>query len=449
LERKTTLPKVIILALVANFVGFAFALQQGKTNWITFFLGGSSNAFCPDSRLAQGEHCLPDFGIFYFLPRSNPWGLAEIRHPHPPLSQLAQTVFIDLTGLVGADYRQSQIVWQILLVGCIFMGMVVATQLSQGLSARTFVLPLFLLPTLGTFSVLWTGNSTALVVPFLALATNGIILNSKKTWIWVAITLALRPQFVLFLIALLLLGRYRQLIFATLATLALTASSLLYFSGNPIKLGASWLGNLVSFPFYASPFYFKPENLGIGRSIVKAPEFVINVFGSGLEANDSANNFEVFGSLLKVLNGNRGLVLAFLLLLGLVVLALIRKRLTSIPKRLSPFELTLVAVTSGIILPSTSFSYYLVALLPATALIVSDLLFRRDLSVTSSLSIFQKTLLISLLLCFPLPYSLLRSNEELGLNAIFESFGLILLMLLVTLIFRGFFGKERSCNVAE
>jgi len=435
--------KALVLALAANVAGLAFAISQGMTNWLTSFLGGPTLALCPDKQMAGGEHCSPDFGIFYFLPKSNPWGVTEIPHPHPPFSQLVQTVFIELSTLIGADYWQAQLTWQALLLCCVYLGIVLAIAPSQGISARTFVLPLFFLPTLGPISALWTGNSVALVVPFLALASKGIILNTKTTWLWIAITLAIRPQFALLLLILLILGRYRQFIFASVATIVLTMGSLLYFPEDPIKLAINWLGNLISFPFYSSPFYFKPENLGIGRSVVKIPEFFVNVFGSGLGANDSSSEFQVFSSLLRELNSNRSLVLACLLVFVAMALAILRKRLNSISSYLSPFEMVLVAITSAIIVPSTSFTYYLVTLLPLTALLVSDSLFRPDSSITNSLSPFQKVLLVSLSLCFPVPFSVLRKNEELGLNGLFESFGLIVLLLLVTLVFRVVLGTKR------
>ena len=434
-KRKTRISATYAISLIAlNFLGVIIALAQGFPNWIWYVLGGSAANFCPEQEPTNFfGHCFPDFGTFFALPADNPWAW-DFPHSHPPLAQWLQSSFISLTDLIGIEYFGALLIWTILLVTAIYFSMLVVLRASFEPSIWNYLLPLALLPNLATYFNLWTGNSTALVLPFLSLAIAGILKNTKFSWMWVGIVIALRPQLVFLVAVLFLKKRWMQVWRTCLVASSLTVATLLPYKAPPWELLLSWFSNLINYPLYASPFMYTPDSLGIGRSIVKLLEIPTNLLFGGISDNDSSSNFDWLADYLRVLSQDRAMLLVIVGSLFLILTPLLLSRVIQNRERLSTIELLTMVSLAAIVLPSTSFPYYALLTLPIVAVLLGEHLGLAQAAGTSlEMGQAAKYLLPLTFLSFPITLSILRNHLGAEANLMAEIAGLVYLGIFVSL----------------
>ena len=307
---------------------------------------------CDQVTSGIGNHCFSDYqGPLFLAGESNPWIFG---HSYPPVSMLPHIIFnLIRKSFIGPEW--SMYLWLILGIGSIIFPMVAAFKSkfrNNYLLALSIPISLFSTAGLTSFD---RGTSAVFATPFLYLAAKEYLnSNPKKVLIWVTIASFVRPQFILLAFFLLALRAYKYF----LASIGLLLSSI--FIGFAIWPGdrklhfQSWLTMLTGYDQYASSSADWPINISAGKSFSRILSFFEQKFPS----------HEIFSSLNTWTLTNFKNVGIFI---GLLVFLLILITGNTMSKSI----VVTITLLSPALIPGVSWSYYLIVLIPISALIVS------------------------------------------------------------------------------
>ena len=206
-------------------------------------------------------------------------------------------------------------------------------------------------------TVLDRGNSLVLVIPAVLAFSIGLFSNNHKLLIAGAVvSTLLKPQMILLIFALIALRRFRDTLYVIVLSLAGIVMSFLIWPGDRLENFNLWLSNLLSYSDYGTGTSHYPTNLSATRSLLA----LFDLFGFSSIVGDV--NREHLANLLMRYSPVPGIVI---LAIALTVVLLRRNNV-------DPFTALFLAISLIIIVPGTSWYYYLVLLVPVTALILKD-----------------------------------------------------------------------------
>ena len=206
-------------------------------------------------------------------------------------------------------------------------------------------------------TVLDRGNSLVLVIPAVLAFSIGLVSNDHKLLIAGAVvSTLLKPQMILLVFALIALRRFRDTLYIIMLSLAGIVMSFLVWPGDRLENFNLWLGNLLSYSDYGTGTSHYPTNLSATRSLLA----LFDLLGFSSIVGDV--NREHLANLLMRYSPVPGIVL---LAIALTVVLLRRDNI-------EPFTALFLAISLIIIVPGTSWYYYLVLLVPVAALILKD-----------------------------------------------------------------------------
>lgn len=205
--------------------------------------------------------------------------------------------------------------------------------------------------------VLDRGNSTALIVAPLLLFAIGLI-RGNHVWITagvVACTL-LKPQMILLVIALIGVRKYKETLISVLLSAVGILVSFVIWPGDRIRNFTDWVNNVLGYSAYGAFDVAYPYNLSATRSVLILLDATGLADVIGLE-----NRFHVINLMTRF-----SFLPGLLLLLAAVAILVLRHR------RVDSLTALFISVALIIVVPGTSFSYYLILLVPIAALLLKD-----------------------------------------------------------------------------
>lgn len=202
---------------------------------------------------------------------------------------------------------------------------------------------LLIITSLPFISVFDRGASAGFAVaPLTIFALN---FNRESKWsaiIAIIVATAIRPQFVLVAVAYLAFRKYREFAYVVIGSVVITLFSFTFFGLDNF---VGWIKNLIIYPSYAPLVNDFPANLSFARAIMKLLQI--------LHVIPIRSNFS---------NGTINLASAGILLLLVIVIIFHLTRKTSNSILVVPICLLL-----PVLVPTATFSYYSLALLPIFA----------------------------------------------------------------------------------
>ena len=409
-----------------------------------------NDGWCESDEALFGQHCFGDIAIVRpLLDAPTLWDQSNsfTTQAYPPTGWVVSIGVYLIFNSVGGLKLATTVFLTIALIASLAPAMWVARGnrierasiafLSIGLGAAPILL------------VLDRGNSTALLVPPLLAFAIGLF-RDKSSWIVagaVASTL-LKPQMILLVVALIALRKYRLASVTTLLSAVGILLSFLLWPGNRVQNFANWVRNLLSYSDYGPLNIAYPYNLSVTRSLITLSEM------SGISRVIGDENW---GHVINLLT--RFSALPGILVLISAVLILVAKR-----KSVDPLTALFVSVSLIIIVPGTSFSYYLVLFLPVAAMILKDprsslrdeftqgdwrgVLDNRTIPISPSSPVrsWTSTLVIVFVLCLwviPLPSSLVPGFTPIDHIGIIQVFwGPVILVGVATVLVSLLFAKS-------
>ena len=316
-----------------------------------------ADGFCAVGSEPFGRHCFSDFSVItQLLDAPSFWDPSSGTATAYPPSGWAVPVGIYLgAGLIGGV----QFATYAFLIVALVSVLTPAIWVSQGDWWRRAPLA-FLVLGAGAAPVLVVldrGNSTALIVLPLMIFALGLYRNSPTMVIGgVTASALLKPQMILLVIALLALGRYRQAAASMLLSFLGLAISFVAWPGNRLRNVKDWFGNVSGYSDYGTLDVLYPYNLSAARSLL----VLLDATGLSWLIGE-----EYRGHVVNVLTNYAALPGAILLVASLLVVFLRKGRMDIL-------SALFLSVSLIIVVPGTSFSYYLVLLVPVAALVLKD-----------------------------------------------------------------------------
>ncbi len=155
-----------------------------------------------------GSHCFGDYGATINLIReiANPWFAGSVLGHYPPLNLIIYRFFSDLQPVLSHTLTLSLYLVTILLSGLYPIWSASRKYLLHERQSNILFLGLLALPLLAALD---RGNNAVWAIPFLYLAITNLLEGKiNRSIIFFSISIALRPQLVIFLILYLLSRRY-------------------------------------------------------------------------------------------------------------------------------------------------------------------------------------------------------------------------------------------------
>ncbi|MFM1818664.1 MAG: hypothetical protein RIS61_262 [Actinomycetota bacterium] len=306
---------------------------------------------CDQVTSGIGNHCFSDYQLpMYLIGQSNPWING---HSYPPISMFPHYVFSSIReSFIG--HEAAMYLWLLLVL--ISISYPIVLSLKSKKISHPFILgaSLSLFTTAGLAS-LDRGTSAVFATPFLYLAAKEFLNNNpRKVLLWVTLASFVRPQFILLAFLLLALRAYKYFI----SSIGILISSILLgfaiWPGDRKLHFQSWLSMLTSYDQYASSSANWPINISAGKSVSKIFSFFEQKFPS----------YEIFSSLnsWSLANfKNIGIYLGILVFILFLFLG----------NKISKSIVVIISLLSPAFIPGVSWSYYLLVLIPISALLIS------------------------------------------------------------------------------
>ena len=329
-------------------------LEYGLTEIIGFRV---ADGWCTPGQEPLGQHCFSDFSVIpQLLDATSLWEpTSATATAYPPSGWLIPVGVYAAAGSVGGLQFATYVFLSIALISTLvpalwvgvgdWIGRAPVALLAIGVGAAPVLV------------VLDRGNSTALIIVPLMVFAIGLF-RARPSWViaGVVVSTMLKPQMILLVIALIALRRFRDAVVSIALSVLGILASFAVWPGNRIQNFSDWINNVLGYSDYGSLDVAYPYNLSATRSIL--------IF-SDLLGFSSMIGEENRGHLVNVLT-RFSAVPGLLLLVAAVAILVIRHR------RVDPLAATFVSVALVIVVPGTSFSYYLVLLVPIAALILKD-----------------------------------------------------------------------------
>lgn len=329
-------------------------LQYPLTEMIGFRV---ADGFCGRGEEAFGEHCFSDFTVISdMLSAPSLWDpTSGTATAYPPSGWLVSFGIYAAAGIVHGLPFATYVFLAIALVSTLVPALWVAR--GSWFTRAPVALLVIGLGSAPVLIVLDRGNSTALIVAPLMIFAIGLV-RDKSSWIIVGavVSTLLKPQMILLVVALLALRKFRDSsVSVILSGLGILASFALW-PGDRVQNFANWIRNLIGYSDYGLFDLAYPYNLSATRSLLTLSDLlgVSNLLGEENRAH-LVNLLTRFSFLPGVL-----------LLVAAVAILLIRA------SRVDAVTALFIAVALIIVVPGTSFTYYLVLLLPIAALVLRD-----------------------------------------------------------------------------
>lgn len=351
-----------LIALMLISIGIAIPLawvvggylQYPLTEMIGFRV---ADGWCGRGEEAFGRHCFSDFSVIAdMLSAPSLWEpTSGTATAYPPSGWLIPFGIFAAAGLLqGLPFATF-----IFLVVALSSTLVPALWAAQGswFSRAPVTVLTIGLGAAPVLIVLDRGNSTALIVVPLMIFAIGLIRDKSSLLILgVLVSTLLKPQMILLVVALLALRRFRYATLSVSLSVLGILASFAFWPGDRVQNFTNWIRNLVGYSDYGLFDVPYPYNLSATRSLLTISDLlgVSNLLGEENRAH--------LVNLLTRFSFLPGL----LVLVAAVLVVLIRA------SRVDAVTALFIAVALIIVVPGTSFTYYLVLLIPVAALILRD-----------------------------------------------------------------------------
>jgi hypothetical protein len=317
----------LFAVLIGTYISSYF--QISLTSMLSFSV---ADGWCNAVTQGVGAHC---FGDFYytltFLEQSNPWSTAA--NPYPPIALLIFKPFAVLMQIFPASQFALFCYLGFLIASILTIPVHLILSKKMGISYSMLV-GMLILSTTPTIVALDRGNLVVLCMPmlyfFLHYEREG---NAKRSFIfWVTLVL-IKPQFAL-LSLIFLRGSNAKGAFKKVALgFSLFCASFLTYPTGITENFKAYLKQLVSYQDYGSLGNIFPVNISLGSALSLVDGFIKTMFAGATQ---------------------------FIGVTLLIVTVIIVYRS---PARLSK-SIVLPILLLPIILPQTSWHYYLIVLVP-------------------------------------------------------------------------------------
>ena len=317
----------------------------------------AADGHCTAATDGVGTHCFGDYFYPAKLAANEPTWVYPTIYPHAyTASGMMPHVIADAVGNAVGSERAGLLIYLLpLAVALLVPALLLAARLRapQGL-VMVIVLGVASQPFLLAID---RGNSAALVVPLL-LWLGWATITKHWTQVGTAVVLAslLRPQFLLLALVLLAVRAWWPLLVTGLAAVGLNTLGFALWPGGFTTNIVGWVQNLLSYSGTIPLERNNPTNLSTAHALT-----VITRAGRVLPEPLS-------GWLMDL----QELITRAPWLPGLALLVLVTAVLLVRGRRMPPSALLTVVVLLTVLLPSLSFGYYLVVVLPIAAWLLVD-----------------------------------------------------------------------------
>lgn len=332
---------ISLILLAISFVGILVLGSYFNEPITQNFSYLAEDGWCNPSLEGIGKHCFGDFQApRIFLEEPLNWN--DNRHQNlPPASLIPHKLANYVEKFTSV--RTSLIIYLLLLATCLLYPVIPLLKRNLRTLPETSTYFLLIITSLPFISVLDRGTSAGFAVA--PLTIFAFHFNRESKWpaiIALVIATAIRPHFILVAIAYLAFRRYRDFISVIVGSAILTIFSFTLFGfGNFI----GWIKNLVMYSGSYPLVNDYPSNLSFARAIMKLLQI--------LHVIPIRSNFS---------NGTINLANTGALLLFVVVTIFYLTRKSSNPILVVPICLLL-----PVLVPTATFSYYSLVLLPIFA----------------------------------------------------------------------------------
>ena len=334
------------LLLVSAVIAYYFEIDVFAS--LSFIANDNPCANNDHAGTGVGIHCFGDYyQVVDFAQATDPW--ANNRSNYAAAGMLPNLLFGTIADAVGAP-RFGLILFLLVILACLLVPAAWASR-GKALWIRVATLILFGLGSLPALMALDRANNTALAVPALLAFLVGVRRDNYRVAVIAIIVAALiRPQYLL-LIAVLLARRQWKASLVAFGGVGVT-NLLAYLAWPTIfpgSIGES-LASILRFGRGAGLDAEYPANVSFGKIIYELGTMVRRAVGMNGDAVATS------------LSGLAGSVIALLLIVAVVIAG---RRMP-----VAPTAILVLALAS--LLPSTTFSYYLVFCLPVAAILLRD-----------------------------------------------------------------------------
>jgi hypothetical protein len=366
-----------------------------------------------------GNHCFGDYYYnFGFFTSDSPYFETPNRFPnaYPPLPTFIFKLFFLASQIFGNSIVPLIVYLMLILIP---MLIVIRYRFEKSLSTKISVI---YLSSIGVIFGLDRGNILLLAIPSLYLFGVKFMENSKNSFYFLLPAILIKPQYALLLLALLKIGNFKLFFKSVLASVATLILSFLLFPRDLTSNLTGWLSNLAWFQSFSQEASHYPINLSMNNFILLISKYVQSV------SSDKVVDV--------LYNQKAVLLLSFILLFASSLLFLSRRDV------LGSFEKLLICNLLVILLPTSSFGYYLAAI-PVLALICIEFNVLDSPNIRNRFLLVRtlKVLFISSIMPLSLPLSWFTNfgNEGGDVSVIWYLNNFLLILLLATLLISGIF----------
>lgn len=421
------------LTLTILGYGFAFALPAvimsaayfgNPVSWMLSWR--VADGYCNAATEGIGNHCFSDFQVVRLvIAAPSAWDNQIGGVPYLPIAMWPNVLVGKLAEFFGWDVPGSLIAFLVLVVAAAMVPAIYAAWKLRHRFPTGVVVALAGGMTWPVFSLFDRANVTAFTIPLIL----AFVVTLRRGPAWVAPValvgiVMIRPQFLALGALLLVVGRWRHLVYAVEgAAITLPLSFIAWDSSRWVDNIKAWLDATSGFDSFVSLDSYVPTNLAASRSLVRLSG-VVGALDDGL--GDSMARF--------VTDNARGIgILILLVTIGVLFLGR-----AAVP--LAPG--VVLALAASIIFSSPTFVYYL-----AIALIVVVVVFlvpgSLRLGPGDRLAFFPRnlrtlwlvvTMFTTVLSLVPIPFAIEKGRQSIGLESAGPAWLLVWVVSLVVIV---------------
>jgi len=332
---------ISLILLAISFVGILVLGSYFNEPITSNFSYPAADGWCNPSQEGLGKHCFGDFQApRVVLEKSLNWN--DNGHQNlPPTSFIPHKLANYIEKFTSI--RTSLAIYLLLLATCLLSPVIPLLKRNYRGLSDTPAYFLLIITSLPFIAVLDRGTSAGFAVAPLTIFALRFNNGSKWPAIFaIIVATVIRPHFVLVAVAYLAIRKYRDFAYVVTGSVLLTISSFIFFGLDNFS---GWIKNLVLYPSSAPLVNDFPSNLSFARAIMKLLQI--------LHVIPIRSNFS---------NGTINLANTGVFLLFVVVIIFYLTKKTSNPTLIVPISLLL-----PVLVPTATYSYYSLVLLPIFA----------------------------------------------------------------------------------
>jgi hypothetical protein len=317
----------------------------------------ADDGWCVKGVQSIGQHCFGDYAsVNAGLKTGAFWNpkLATAT-PYPPLALVPPLAFIYLGRLTGSWALGRDLFLALLAASMLLPTLWVSRQARGDRGPSAFLV--IGVATAPFLFVLDRGNTTGLLVaPLLGMATAYANKQRGRMLVFIVICTLLKPQMLLLALLFILFRAYWHLVLTVVLSVGLTLVGFIFFPGSLFTNIRDWLHITRAYQgsaAFSSPY---PYNLGVGRSLLTVFDL------SKLQSLTGAGSRSELASWLQL---HAGLFSVVLVVITIAVMFASRRDSNPL------FPLLAVCILIMIV-PGTSYGYYLALLLVPAAFVLRD-----------------------------------------------------------------------------